>query len=655
MRPRTFVTALSATLLASTLLAAGPVASAHGRADFSFKDMQQAQWAAPYVSQLAFQGVVKGTGSGDFNPNGHVTRAQAVAMIVKTFAGSRSSGNVQLHFADTSTIPAWARPSIQTAVAMGLVANEGSFRPMAPATRAQVASWVVGAMGLSAQAASAPTQILGNFTDGKAVPASDRGRMALLLDLGLMSGKSNRHLAPLGVITRAQMASILARAEISYGAPNTSLSESLLTGTLTSVSTTASTSGSEPTQGSITFATAQGSTDTVGVAANAAIFTGSTPTTLGSLAANANIVVGIDSLGNAVFIEASPSMTPGPLTGVSEVEGTVTGINSTSITVAVYGEDGGAEGNVAPPLALQDHGSHGPQPPTGQTLTFKLTPETVVMFHGMAAPLSSVAVGSQVHLRLDGQGNVLAITIQQMTETVSGTIAGLREESMLLTDGSGNLIIVRMDHNTSITDAQNNPLSPSQLSVGDSVEVTGIFGEDGLRAQSITDESAGASSQATPGTVVQPIWAGTTPNAQSFNDDLARLYTPTNVAITSGTWAGQNGWGVLSIQGSTLTFNESAITQDVLTNNGDWQSPTASPWSVPAVFETPSQGVTETSVSVVAPSGVTGGYPTSLTDDSNYSTEELIWLPNDMQTGTYTYTVQWSDGSSNTYTVVVNP
>lgn len=645
-------TGLAATLLGATLLGAGPVASAHGRTDFSFKDMQEAQWAAPYVSQLAFQGIVNGTANGTFKPNGHVTRAQAVAMIMRTFAGTRSSGAVQLHFADTSRIPAWARPSVQTAVSMGLVANSGSFRPNAPATRAQVASWVVNAMGLKAQAAGTPTGTLGSFDDGKTVPASDRGAMALLLDLGLMSGTPTHHLAPFGATTRAQMAAILAKAEIGYGAPNTSLSQSLLTGTLTSVSTTPSTSGSEPTQGSITFSTAQGSTDTVGVATNAAIFTGSTPTTLGSLATSANIVVGIDSLGNAVFIEAAPSATQGLLPGVTEVEGTVTAINASSITVTVYGEDHGMGDNAIRPLLPQDHGS---QAPVGQSLTFNLTPQTVVMFHGMAAQLSSVTVGSQVHLRLDGQGNVLAITLQQMTETVSGTIEGLREESMLLTDSSGNPIIVRMDHNTTITDAQNNPLSASQLAIGDSVNVTGTFGEEGLRAQTIVDESVGATSQATPGTIIQPIWSASTANAQTFNDDLTRLYTPTDVTITSGTWAGQNGWGVLSIQGSTLTFTESAITQDVLTNNGDWQSPTASPWSVPAVFEAPSQGVTATNVSVTAPSGVTAGYPTSLTEDPNYSTEELIWLPNSMPTGSYTYTVQWSDGSSNTYTVVVNP
>ena len=148
------------------------------------------------------------------------------------------------------------------------------------------------------------------------------------------------------------------------------------------------------------------------------------------------------------------------------------------------------------------------------------------------------------------------------------------------------------------------------------------------------------------GTFAQPVWSANTPNASNVNADFANMF---------------GSWGIFSLANNShsLTFNEGAITSQVKTNNGDWQSPTASPWKAPVVFAAPAAGATETSISATL-----NGNPvssanlpfTSLDTDPNFSagSDALAWLPQTMQPGDWVFTVQWSSGQVATYNVTVN-
>jgi len=484
MKLRSIVPALgAAAMLMAATLGGGAVASAHGQGggeDYSFRDMGGTQWAAPYVSELAFQGIVQGVGNGDFRPNGPVTRAEAIAMITRAFWTGSSVPTTTLAFTDAASIPSWADASVEEAIQMGMLTNSGTLDPNGDASRAQVVTWIVAGMGLSGQAATTATTDLTAFRDASQIPPGDEGDMALGVQLGLINGVSSTQLAPDMTITRAQVAALIARAEAQFGATNVSTNSVLLTGTLSAVNTTASTSGSEATQGTIAITIAGGSTQSVGVAENAAIYMGDQTTPLGSLTTGGHVIAGLDAAGNAVFIEEA--LAQAQATSATEAEGKVTAISSSSISIApdLQPQEGEDQGSATQSMSGQ--GS------VTQTVydTYTITPQTVVTFHGQALTVSAVTVGSQVHLQLDGSGNVVSINIQQMQESVSGTVVAVGQGALLITDSSGNLIVIRGGDSATITDASGNAIALDQIATGDGVTVTGTFNEDGLHPQTIT-------------------------------------------------------------------------------------------------------------------------------------------------------------------------
>ena len=76
------------------------------------------------------------------------------------------------------------------------------------------------------------------------------------------------------------------------------------------------------------------------------------------------------------------------------------------------------------------------------------------------------------------------------------------------------------------------------------------------------------------------------------------------------------------------------------------------------MFEAPTTGATETSISATlngSPVSSANLPFTSLDTDANYSagSDALAWLPENMQSGTWVFSVQWSNGQVVNYTVTV--
>ena len=101
----------------------------------SFSDVNDSAWYAASVGYLEALGVLKGTGSGYFEPKREVTRAEFTAMLVRCVRLTTYG------HADFSDVPAgyWAAADIGTASANGLVRGypDGTFRPKAAITRAE--------------------------------------------------------------------------------------------------------------------------------------------------------------------------------------------------------------------------------------------------------------------------------------------------------------------------------------------------------------------------------------------------------------------------------------------------------------------------------------------------------------------------------------
>ena len=108
-----------------------------------FADVSANDWYATAVNWAAAEGIVSGTGEGDFSPNAAITREQLAAMLMNytAYKGEDVSARADLS-AYTDQPSVWATETMQWAVAEGLISGvtNTQLQPQGNATRAQVAA-----------------------------------------------------------------------------------------------------------------------------------------------------------------------------------------------------------------------------------------------------------------------------------------------------------------------------------------------------------------------------------------------------------------------------------------------------------------------------------------------------------------------------------
>ena len=118
-------------------------------AQIAFNDVPGSSWYTQAVLWGASQGITSGTGNGNFNTDGQVTREQAVAMMynfaVKYKDLTGGAGADLSGYADLNRLSGWARPAMAWAVEQGIVSGvaNGStltLEPQRSATRAEMAT-----------------------------------------------------------------------------------------------------------------------------------------------------------------------------------------------------------------------------------------------------------------------------------------------------------------------------------------------------------------------------------------------------------------------------------------------------------------------------------------------------------------------------------
>ncbi len=178
------------------------------RIDFS--DINS-HWAAASIREAAGLGIVKGYADGTFHPGAQVTRAEFAAMLVRMLQPASQQANASSAlsaFTDGDKIGAWAQNDIATASALGWIKGnaDGSFRPNAPITRAEMAVMVSRAMATTATTAS------GSFADEATIPTWAKAAATQMQQSGLMTGRANGAFDPSALTTRAEAAQVLIRA-----------------------------------------------------------------------------------------------------------------------------------------------------------------------------------------------------------------------------------------------------------------------------------------------------------------------------------------------------------------------------------------------------------------------------------------------------------
>ncbi len=108
----------------------------------TFNDVLAGQWYTSYVEWAAANGIVNGIGGGKYGINDSVTVEQACTILAR-YNGSKTAnatGKTVASFTDGASVSAWAKDSVEWAVANGIYnGKNGMLNPTAPATRADVA------------------------------------------------------------------------------------------------------------------------------------------------------------------------------------------------------------------------------------------------------------------------------------------------------------------------------------------------------------------------------------------------------------------------------------------------------------------------------------------------------------------------------------
>ncbi|BBI36720.1 S-layer homology domain-containing protein [Cohnella abietis] len=174
-----------------------------GLTKVSFSDIA-AHWAEASIKQAVSAGIVKGYPDNTFKPGRTVTRAEFAVMLMNAL--KPQGDGAALTFTDKAMIGSWAQKSIAQAVYAGIISGyeDGSFRPNAEITRAEMAKMVAKALGLTGGTTEAP-----GFADDKDIPNWAKDAVATIKNLGIIEGKGANQFAPGDKTTRAEAVTVL--------------------------------------------------------------------------------------------------------------------------------------------------------------------------------------------------------------------------------------------------------------------------------------------------------------------------------------------------------------------------------------------------------------------------------------------------------------
>ncbi len=167
-----------------------------------FSDVDESFWAGPHISYLASQRIVSGYDDGSFKPSAPVRRGQAVAMIARALKWDTTQA--ETNFSDVNK-EYFASGDIAYAVELGIISGfpDGTFKPNAPITRAQMAAILGKAFALGTDSAIIFEDVTTSTTGYREINQ--------LAKLGIVTGYDGRFYQPSQTLTRAQFSVILSR------------------------------------------------------------------------------------------------------------------------------------------------------------------------------------------------------------------------------------------------------------------------------------------------------------------------------------------------------------------------------------------------------------------------------------------------------------
>ncbi|WP_394235026.1 S-layer homology domain-containing protein [Niallia oryzisoli] len=180
----------------------------------TFNDIQ-GHWAQGDIEVLATNDIIKGKTADSFAPDADITRAEFITLVVRMLKSYNvPEGSVQLSFNDVDA-NAWYAQDVQYAASLGLTNGDGNgrFNPNTEITREQIATFIGRALTIVSgqQIPVSSDQVLVNYTDRNAISSYAKDSVALLVQFGIINGKTADTIAPLANATRAETAAIINR------------------------------------------------------------------------------------------------------------------------------------------------------------------------------------------------------------------------------------------------------------------------------------------------------------------------------------------------------------------------------------------------------------------------------------------------------------
>ncbi len=166
-------------------------------------------WAEETIARISALSLVSGYSDGTFKPRDEVSLQETVVMLVNTLGKKGEAGKLDW---DNLGLPpldigSWAKGSIALGVKDGWISLtdlvDMSFRE--PATRLNVAMFIARALNLDLD----DTRIA--FTDSEQIPLSYYHYVAAVIREGIMQGVPGNLFEPMRAVTRAEMASLMAK------------------------------------------------------------------------------------------------------------------------------------------------------------------------------------------------------------------------------------------------------------------------------------------------------------------------------------------------------------------------------------------------------------------------------------------------------------
>ncbi|WP_433946501.1 S-layer homology domain-containing protein [Paenibacillus sp. SN-8-1] len=183
-----------------------------------FSDVASGYWAEKHIYKLASEGIILGD-KGKFRPGDNITQEEAITLALRFM-------NLDSKLPATPVVPDklktgnYFKPYVALALQQKLidqteeVAATGAKETWGSkkASREWIAKILVRALGKEADAKAAAAKATA-FADNAKISAGARGFVSVAVDLGLTKGVDGNKFDPLGLVTRAQIATFFSRGQ----------------------------------------------------------------------------------------------------------------------------------------------------------------------------------------------------------------------------------------------------------------------------------------------------------------------------------------------------------------------------------------------------------------------------------------------------------